>query len=154
MPLKAFGLNFSLGALNLPQKPRAADFMYSPQICAGYVPPSTLAPWKIRPIEMLPFGKPTQVEVARRGEKPTNHASVLSSVVPVLPPTGQPVFARPPVPGWLMFSARILTTSYIAAASNAFTRIGSERSSTLPFGKRTSVIALGVLRQPPSTIVA
>ena len=48
---------------------------------------------------MLPFGKPTHVEVASRGEKPTNQASLFSSVVPVLPPTGQPVFARPPVPG-------------------------------------------------------
>ena len=128
--------------------------MYWPQIWAGNVPPSTLAPLKSGPIGIRPFGKPTHVDVARRGEKPTNQASEFSSVVPVLPPTGQPVFARPPVPGLEMFISRIFTTSYIAASSKTFLRWGSERSSTLPPGNATFVIALGVLRQPPSTIVA
>src|SRR4051794_25926942 len=102
---------------------------------------------------MLPFGKPTQVDVASLGVKPTNHAFWFLSVVPVLPPAGQPMSARRPVPP-LMFATRIFCTSYIAAESNALWRIGLERSSTLPSGKRTSVIALGLLRQPPEAIVA
>jgi len=32
--------------------------------------------------------------------KPTNQASVFRSVVPVLPPAGQPMFAFVPVPPW------------------------------------------------------
>ena len=39
-------------------------------------------------------GKPTQTAVARRGVKPTNQASMFLSVVPVLPPAGQPICAR------------------------------------------------------------
>ena len=152
--MKRLVLNFSFGALNLPQNLPAAAFMYWPQISAGNVPPSTLAPWNSGPIGMRPCGKPTQVDVASRGEKPTNQASEFLSVVPVLPPTGQPVLARPPVPGRLMFISRIFTISYIAAESKTFLRLGLDRSSVLPPGKRTSVIALGVLRQPPLTIVA
>ena len=53
-----------------------------------------------------------------------------------------------------MFISRIFVTSYIAAASKTFVRRGLERSSTSPSGKRTSLIALGLLRQPPLTTVA
>ena len=43
--------------------------------------------------------KPTQTPVATSGEKPTNHASAWSFVVPVLPATGRPrLRARCPVP--------------------------------------------------------
>ena len=42
--------------------------------------------------------------------KPTNQASVKWSVVPVLPPAGQPMFACVPVPAW-MFSSRIFVAS-------------------------------------------
>ena len=44
---------------------------------------------------------PTQTPQVMRVEKPTNHASVWLSVVPVLPATGQPSsLARAPVPRW------------------------------------------------------
>ncbi len=63
------------------------------------------------------------------------------------------MFARVPVPP-LMFCSRIFVTSYIAAESNALVRCGLEKSSSLPPGWLTSVIAFGLLRQPPEAIVA
>ncbi len=42
--------------------------------------------------------------------KPTNHASVFSSVVPVLPAAGQPICAPVPVP-LFMFASRIFVAS-------------------------------------------
>jgi len=42
--------------------------------------------------------------------KPTNQASMFLSVVPVLPPAGQPMFALVPVPSW-MFCLRIFVAS-------------------------------------------
>ncbi len=77
------------------------------------MPPSILPP--VGPY--MPFidtraspGNPTQTAVARRGVKPTNQASMFLSVVPVLPPAGQPIWAWPPVP-LIMFCWRILVAS-------------------------------------------
>ena len=71
----------------------------------------------LRPPRYMPFidrraspGKPTQTAVDRRGVKPTNQASMFLSVVPVLPPAGQPIAACVPVPPW-MFCSRIFVAS-------------------------------------------
>src|SRR3954454_21386034 len=115
---------------------------------AGIVPPATPG------IGTREFAWPTQVEVDRRGVKPTNHASLNSSVVPVLPAAGQPMFAFVPVPAW-MFLRRISVASAVTPSSKARVRWGLERSSHLPVSlKQTFVTALGRLRQPPDAIVA
>ena len=56
------------------------------------------------------LGKPTHTAVDSLGVKPTNQASMLWSVVPVLPPCGQPIWARPPVPP-ATFCSRIFVAS-------------------------------------------
>src|SRR5215218_7996048 len=99
------------------------------------------------------LGKPTQTAVDRFGVKPTNQASVLSSVVPVLPAAGQPICAPVPVP-LVMFCSRIFVASWVTPSLNALWRAGLPQLLTRPSAKRTCVIALGLLRQPPEAIVA
>ena len=79
--------------------------------------------------------------------KPTNHASLNLSVVPVLPPAGQPMLAFVPVPPW-MFLTRIRVASAVTPSSNAFVRLTLKRrgSSDLPSGNVIFVIAVGRLR--------
>ena len=80
--------------------------MYWPQMCAGIVPP-------VMPgMGMRDFAWPSQTAVARRGVKPTNHASTLPSTVPVLPAAGQPIAVAfgNPVPA-LTFCSRIFVAS-------------------------------------------
>src|SRR3954469_6510691 len=91
---------FGLG--KSPQNLPCADFMYAPQIGAAIAPPCALGPSGYGS-----FGCPTQTDVTSRGVKPTNHASVKLSTVPVLPAAGQPIWARVPVPPWT-FCSRIL----------------------------------------------
>ena len=50
------------------------------------------------PSAVTESGKPTQTQVVILGVAPQNQASPLSSVVPVLPQVGSPVWARWPVP--------------------------------------------------------
>src|SRR5256885_12345567 len=90
----------SVGCGKSPQNEPLAIFMYAPQIGAAATPPA--APG----IDSRELAWPTQTALVSRGVNPTNHASVKSSVVPVLPAAGQPMFARVPVPAW-MFSRRI-----------------------------------------------
>src|SRR6059058_3721389 len=59
--------------------------MYSPQYGAA-----ATAPWPPG-IDSRELAWPTQKAVEIFGVKPTNHASVKLSVVPVLPPAGQPI---------------------------------------------------------------
>ena len=81
------------------------------------------------------------------GVKPTNHASLNESVVPVLPPAGQPMLAAVPVPLW-MFSWRIRVASAVTPSENALVRLTRKRagSSECPSGKVIFVIAVGRLR--------
>ena len=72
-----------------------AAFMKSTQMGRATLAPS--APLKM----VFLASRPTQTPQAMRVEKPTNQASVWSSVVPVLPATGQPSsLDRAPVPRW------------------------------------------------------
>ena len=79
--------------------------------------------------------------------KPTNHASVNSSVVPVLPAAGQSMFAVVPVPS-VMFCLRISVALAVTPSSKALVRLTFQRagSSLRPSGKVTRVIAVGRLR--------
>src|SRR3954471_23014791 len=101
-------------------------------------------------------GNPTQTAVDSRGVKPTNQASMFLSVVPVLPPDGQPMLACVPVPLW-MFCWRILVASYVTPSEKAFTRCTRQRLgslSVLPFGSTIFLILRGGLGYPPLAIVA
>src|SRR5207244_8949932 len=69
----------------------SAAFMYAPQIRAGTVPPTT------RFIGVL-SSLPSQTPVTRYGVNPINQAFLSSSVVPVFPATGRPMWASVPVP--------------------------------------------------------
>ena len=64
------------------------------KISAGNVPPSTGAPPNSVSIGVTVSGKPTQTQAVTFGVAPQNQASPLSSVVPVLPQVGSPVWAR------------------------------------------------------------
>src|SRR3954465_12607505 len=104
-------------------------------------------------------GKPTHTAVESFGVKPTNHASVLLSVVPVLPPAGQPIWARVPVPAimfcWRISVALAVTPSEKTLVRRTRKRFGSDLpSSTWPAGKTIRLIAVGRLRSPPEAIVA
>src|SRR5262249_5942030 len=57
-------------------------------IRAGYVAPCTAPPGRPT-IGSSPFGFPIQTAAVYWGVKPTNHASTLLSVVPVLPAIGR-----------------------------------------------------------------
>src|SRR3954471_16284747 len=123
-------MNGSLGGLKSPQDLPCAFFMYWPQIWAGHVPPSMFAPKNIPFIEIRAEpGKPTHTAVESRGVKPTNHASMFLSVVPVLPPAGQPIWARVPVPA-RMLSLRILIASLVTPSENTFVRCTRQRAGS------------------------
>ena len=85
--------------------------------------------------------------------KPTNQASLKSSVVPVLPAAGQPMFACVPVP---LLDVRLedLGDLEATASENTRCRFGLPRFSDLPSGNFTFVIAFGSLRMPPDDSVA
>src|SRR3954447_4780411 len=105
LPKNGTALNGSVGLGKSPQKLPLAVFMYAPQIGAAATPPA--APG----MDSREFAWPTHTAVERRGVYPTNHASVNSSVVPVLPAAGQPMtFAAVPVPA-STFSWRIFVAS-------------------------------------------
>src|SRR5437764_6514323 len=104
-------------------------------------------------ISMRAFGYPTQTAVDIRGVYPTNHASAKLSVVPVLPAAGQPMFADVPVPAWMFFSSTLVTV-YATPSEKTRLRLGLPRSSDLPSGKTTFLIASGSLRTPPAASVA
>ena len=76
-----------------------------------------------------------------------------SSVVPVFPAAGQPMFAAVPVPPSIT-PLRMSVTSYATPSENTRWRSPSSGSSTSPFGNSTRVTARGVLRIPPSASVA
>ena len=80
--------------------------------------------------------------------KPTNQASVLLSVVPVLPAAGHPIAACVPVPPW-MFCSRISLASAATPSVKMRTfltrkRLGSSLpSSTRPSANLIFLIAVG-----------
>ena len=88
--------------------------------------------------------------------KPTNHASVNSSVVPVLPAAGQPIVRLGAGAALVMFCSRISVALAVTPSSNARVRRTFQRagSSLRPSGNVTRVIAVGRLRMPPEAIVA
>ena len=78
------------------RSPFVATVMYRRQIVAGKEPPVTEMPWTLR--MKVPSGYPTHTAVVSRHVYPTNHASRLFSVVPVLPADGTPIREPVPVP--------------------------------------------------------
>src|SRR4051794_31092854 len=120
--------------------------MYWPQSFAGIVPPATPG------MGTRDFAWPSHTAVVRCGVKPTNHASVKLSVVPVLPATGQPpCCAAVPVPRWT-FCLRMSIAFVVTASEKTLVRLGLPRSFTLPSGNTTFLIAIGLTRQPPLLI--
>ena len=85
---------------------------------------------------------------------PSSQASISLLVVPVLAAVGQLIAERVAVPLWTL-SSRMLVSAPVPASLSAFTRWGvPQLLSTCPLGNTTFVIAIGVLRQPPSARVA
>src|SRR3954469_12762878 len=117
LPKNGTALNGSVGCGKSPQNEPLAVFMYAPQIGAAATPPA--APG----IGSRELAWPTQTAVLRRGVKPTNQASVKSSVVPVLPAAGQPMCAAVPVPLWTL-ALRIFVASAVTPSSKTFLRCG------------------------------
>ncbi len=68
-------------------------------------------------------------------------------MVPVLPATGTPIWALPPVPP-VTLSCRILVTSYATPSEKISSRSGAN-ASTVPSGFTILRIASGVTRKPP-----
>src|SRR6478735_11817405 len=96
-------------------------------------------------------GKPTHTAVANFGVKPTNHASMFLSVVPVLPPWApQPgMIDLVPVPP-VALAARILTAWSVTPSSNALVRLTRQRGGSLILSPLRSIflITRGRVRYP------
>ena len=74
-------------------------------------------------------------------------------MVPVLPAIGQPICAAVPVPRCALASIA-LTASDVCPSVKTLIRRGLPSDlSTLPSGKTTFVIAIGLTREPPLLIV-
>ena len=111
------------------------------QMLAGRLPP--VIPGIARGI-----GYPTQTAVTYLGVYPTNHASLKSFVVPVLPATGTfGRFAAVPVPP-RTFARRMLVTSAATPSEITFVSFGL-KTVALPVGRTSLVIGSSLRRKPP-----
>ena len=112
------------------------------QIKAGTVPPV------IPPIFEL-SSLPTQTPVTTSGVNPIKYASLLSSVVPVLPAAGLPILAARPVP----FVITVFIIAVIVAAVFIFNtllvRAFFASYKTVPLEDSTLSIAKGSTLKPP-----
>ena len=118
-----------------------ACFMYSPQIGAGTCRRPTPGigsreVWRSRP----------RPRSSGCGVKPTNQASVKSSVVPVLPAAGQPICARGAGAALDVLLQDLGRLVAVTPSVKTFLRCGLPRSSTWPSGNAPCVIAIGRMR--------
>ena len=109
------------------------------------------APCSAPPSDLRLSSKPSHTPTVMSGSKPTNHASVLSSTVPVLPASGHWRGHRrrlAPVPRRLSTPRSMLVITN--AVSARITSVGSPRfsSSRLPSRSFTFSTANGFIRTP------
>ena len=91
---------------------------------------------------------PIQTPIVTSGSKPTNHASVKSSVVPVFPATGQSSdAARAAVPRSRDARSRLVITNAVSARS-ASAGDGRFSSSTFPCRSTMRWTSNGIMRTP------
>ncbi len=135
--------------------PWCAARMYRFHICAGRLPPNTWgSPWMLYSERRVSSGYPSHTTVAYWGVYPANHASVYSSVVPVLPATGRPIWPLVrPVPR-VMTPCRRSVPSAVTEEEIVRSQSGCSLMRVLPDASSTRVIANGSQRTPSAAIVA
>src|SRR3954464_9259913 len=126
----AGGQSDSSGAMNpVGGAPDNAADMNAPHIRAGYDPPTTCTP--LITIGSRECGFPSQTAAVSCGVYPTNQASLLPSVVPVLPAAGRPKLPSDPlaVPSEMTCVSIDVSVRAISGASTC--RPGSALLSTV-----------------------